>query len=282
MTLWAMKNKPFATMTIAGSDSCGGAGIQADIKTMSALGCYATSCITAITAQNTMEVTDIMATNPNTLSAQIECVLNDFDILATKVGMIYTSENVMAIKQSLQKMKYKGYLIIDPVLIATSGSKLAKTDFLHTLSSELLPMADLITPNIYEAETLCGFKISNKNEMIIAAKTMQDNLNIKSVLIKGGHLLGEEMTDIYLNDKREIKEYSLKKLDSNNTHGTGCTLSSAICSFLALGFDMHQAIEKAKNYVYCAIKEASNMDLGHGHGSLNHFFAPQKLYKNFQ
>jgi len=123
MTLWAMKNKPFATMTIAGSDSCGGAGIQADIKTMSALGCYATSCITAITAQNTMEVTDIMATNPNTLSAQIECVLNDFDILATKVGMIYTSENVMAIKQSLQKMKYKGYLIIDPVLIATSGSK---------------------------------------------------------------------------------------------------------------------------------------------------------------
>lgn len=282
MTLWAMKNKPFATMTIAGSDSCGGAGIQADIKTMSALGCYATSCITAITAQNTMEVTDIMATNPNTLSAQIECVLNDFDILATKVGMIYTSENVMAIKQSLQKMKYKGYLIIDPVLIATSGSKLAKTDFLHTLSSELLPMADLITPNIYEAETLCGFKISNKTEMIIAAKTMQDNLNIKSVLIKGGHLLGEEMTDIYLNNKREIKEYSLKKLDSNNTHGTGCTLSSAICSFLALGFDMHQAIEKAKNYVYCAIKEASNMDLGHGHGSLNHFFAPQKLYKNFQ
>ncbi len=282
MTLWAMKNKPFATMTIAGSDSCGGAGIQADIKTMSALGCYATSCITAITAQNTMEVTDIMATNPNTLSAQIECVLNDFDILATKIGMIYTSENVMAIKQSLQKMRYKGYLIIDPVLIATSGSKLAKTDFLHTLSSELLPMADLITPNIYEAETLCGFKISNKNEMIIAAKTMQDNLNIKSVLIKGGHLLGEEMTDIYLNDRREIKEYSLKKLDSNNTHGTGCTLSSAICSFLALGFDMHQAIEKAKNYVYCAIKEASNMDLGHGHGSLNHFFAPQKLYKNFQ
>lgn len=282
MTLWAMKNKPFATMTIAGSDSCGGAGIQADIKTMSALGCYATSCITAITAQNTMEVTDIMATNPNTLSAQIECVLNDFDILATKVGMIYTSENVMAIKQSLHKMRYKGYLIIDPVLIATSGSKLAKTDFLHTLSSELLPMADLITPNIYEAETLCGFKISNKNEMIIAAKTMQDNLNIKSVLIKGGHLLGEEMTDIYLNDKREIKEYSLKKLDSNNTHGTGCTLSSAICSFLALGFDIHQAIEKAKNYVYCAIKEASNMDLGHGHGSLNHFFAPQKLYKNFQ
>lgn len=277
-----MKNKPFATMTIAGSDSCGGAGIQADIKTMSALGCYATSCITAITAQNTMEVTDIMATNPNTLSAQIECVLNDFDILATKVGMIYTSENVMAIKQSLHKMRYKGYLIIDPVLIATSGSKLAKTDFLHTLSSELLPMADLITPNIYEAETLCGFKISNKNEMIIAAKTMQDNLNIKSVLIKGGHLLGEEMTDIYLNDKREIKEYSLKKLDSNNTHGTGCTLSSAICSFLALGFDIHQAIEKAKNYVYCAIKEASNMDLGHGHGSLNHFFAPQKLYKNFQ
>lgn len=282
MTLWAMKNKPFATMTIAGSDSCGGAGIQADIKTMSALGCYATSCITAITAQNTMEVTDIMATNPNTLSAQIECVLNDFDILATKVGMIYTSENVMAIKQSLHKMRYKGYLIIDPVLIATSGSKLAKTDFLHTLSSELLPMADLITPNIYEAETLCGFKISNKTEMIIAAKTMQDNLNIKSVLIKGGHLLGEEMTDIYLNNKREIKEYSLKKLDSNNTHGTGCTLSSAICSFLALGFDMHQAIEKAKNYVYCAIKEASNMDLGHGHGSLNHFFAPQKLYKNFQ
>lgn len=277
-----MKNKPFATMTIAGSDSCGGAGIQADIKTMSALGCYATSCITAITAQNTMEVTDIMATNPNTLSAQIKCVLKDFDILATKVGMIYTSENVLAIKLSLKEMNYKGYLIIDPVLIATSGSKLAKSDFLHTLTTELLPMADIITPNIYEAETICGFKINNKEDMIIAAKTIHDNFNVKSVLIKGGHLTGENMTDIYLSSKGEVTEYTLTKLDSNNTHGTGCTLSSAICSFLALGFDMHQAIEKAKYYVYCAIKEASNIDLGHGHGSLNHFFAPQKLYKNFQ
>ncbi len=277
-----MKQKPFATMTIAGSDSCGGAGIQADIKTMSALGCYATSCITAITAQNTMEVRDIMATKPDVLSAQIECVLKDFDILAIKIGMIYTTENVFAIKQSLKKMNYKGFVVLDPVLIATSGGMLAKEDFLDTLKKELFPMTDILTPNLFEAGKICGFGVKNLDEMVMAAKEIQKNFKCRNVLIKGGHLESNRMTDVFLNNKGEIEMFSLEKIDSSNTHGTGCSLSSAICSCLALGFEMKQAVEKAKLYVHSAIKEASDMELGHGNGSLNHFFAPEKLLKKIQ
>ena len=264
-------------MTVAGSDSVAGAGIQADIKTMTALGCYATSCITAITAQNTMRVESILAVDSQMLASQITCVLEDMDILATKTGMIYTKDNVFAIKNTLTKMRYKGKLVIDPVLIATSGDGLAKEDFLQTLIKELFPPADIVTPNIYEAETICNFSIKNVEDMTRAAKEIKNLYGPKNVLIKGGHLQGNQMTDILLTDKQEIEYFSLPVLQAKNTHGTGCSLSSAICSFLAFGQEMKQAVSNAKKYVHTAINEASDIDLGHGHGSINHFFAPQKM-----
>lgn len=272
-----IKKIPFATLTIAGSDSIGGAGIQADIKTMSALGCYATSCITAVTAQNTMEVKSVVSIDEQMLRSQITCVLQDMDILATKTGMIYTSENVLAIKQTLIKNNYKGKLVVDPVLVATSGDKLSKEGFIHTLTNKLFPMADIVTPNLYEAEKICDSHISNIDEMILMAKKIQFLYKPKNVLIKGGHLQGNDMTDVLLDENGKIEMFSLSKVEANNTHGTGCTLSSAICSFLALGQSMKEAVNNAKNYVHSAIKEASNINLGHGHGSLNHFFAPQKM-----
>lgn len=272
-----IKKIPFATLTIAGSDSIGGAGIQADIKTMSALGCYATSCITAVTAQNTMEVKSVVSIDEQMLRSQITCVLQDMDILATKTGMIYTSENVLAIKQTLIKNNYKGKLVVDPVLVATSGDKLSKEGFIHTLTNKLFPMADIVTPNLYEVEKICDSHISNIDEMILMAKKIQFLYKPKNVLIKGGHLQGNDMTDVLLDENGKIEIFSLPKIEANNTHGTGCTLSSAICSFLALGQSMKEAVNNAKNYVHSAIKEASNINLGHGHGSLNHFFAPQKM-----
>lgn len=272
-----IKKIPFATLTIAGSDSIGGAGIQADIKTMSALGCYATSCITAITAQNTMGVKSVVSVDEQMLCTQITCVLQDMDILATKTGMIYTAENVFAIKQTLIKNSYKGKLVVDPVLVATSGDKLSKEDFIHTLTNELFPMADIVTPNLYEAEKIGDSTINNIDEMILIAKKIQFLYKPKNVLIKGGHLQGNDMTDILLDENGKIEIFSLPKVEANNTHGTGCTLSSAICSYLALGQSMKEAVNNAKNYVHLAIKEASNINLGHGHGSLNHFFSPQKM-----
>lgn len=272
-----IKKIPFATLTIAGSDSIGGAGIQADIKTMSALGCYATSCITAITAQNTMGVKSVVSVDEQMLCTQITCVLQDMDILATKTGMIYTAENVFAIKQTLIKNNYKGKLVVDPVLVATSGDKLSKEDFIHTLTNELFPMADIVTPNLYEAEKIGDSTINNIDEMILIAKKIQFLYKPKNVLIKGGHLQGNDMTDILLDENGKIEIFSLPKVEANNTHGTGCTLSSSICSYLALGQSMKEAVNNAKNYVHLAIKEASNINLGHGHGSLNHFFSPQKM-----
>lgn len=272
-----IKKIPFATLTIAGSDSIGGAGIQADIKTMSALGCYASSCITAVTAQNTMGVKSVVSIDKQILRSQITCVLQDMDIQATKTGMIYTSENVFAIKQTLIENNYKGKLVVDPVLVATSGDKLSKDDFIQTLTNELFPIADIVTPNLYEAEKICDSHISNIDEMVLMAKKIQFLYKPKNVLIKGGHLQGNDMTDILLDENGKIEMFSLPKIEANNTHGTGCTLSSAICSYLALGQSMKEAVNSAKNYVHSAIKEASNIDLGHGHGSLNHFFAPQKM-----
>lgn len=264
-------------LSVAGTDPSGGAGIQADIKTMSALGCYASSCITAVTAQNTMGVKSVASIEEQMLRSQITCVLQDMDILATKTGMIYTSENVFAIKQTLIENNYKGKLVVDPVLVATSGDKLSKEDFIQTLTNELFPMADIVTPNLYEAEKICDSHISNIDEMILMAKKIQFLYKPKNVLIKGGHLQGNDMTDILLDENGKIEMFSLQKIEANNTHGTGCTLSSAICSYLALGQSMKEAVNSAKNYVHSAIKEASNINLGHGHGSLNHFFAPQKM-----
>lgn len=269
--------KAIAVLTIAGSDSCGGAGIQADIKTISALGLYACSCITAVTAQNTQEVKNIQAINSSVLSSQIDAVLEDFDVKAIKIGMIYTPENVMAIKQSLLKNNYKGKIVLDPVMIATSGGNLAKEELLPMMQKELFPMATLLTPNLKECLEITGIDAKTPEQMQDAGLFMIDKLGAKNVLIKGGHLNGNEMVDVLVLESREVKMFSGEKIDTKNTHGTGCTLSSAIASYLAMDIDLTVSVLNAKRYVTEAIYSAKDLQLGKGNGSLNHLYFPKEL-----
>lgn len=269
--------KAIAVLTIAGSDSCGGAGIQADIKTISALGLYACSCITAVTAQNTQEVKNIQAINSSMLSSQIDAVLEDFDVKAIKIGMIYTPENVMAIKQSLLKNNYKGKIVFDPVMIATSGGNLAKEELLPMMQKELFPMATLLTPNLKECLEITGIDAKTPEQMQDAGLFMIDKLGAKNVLIKGGHLNGNEMVDVLVLESREVKMFSGEKIDTKNTHGTGCTLSSAIASYLAMDIDLTVSVLNAKRYVTEAIYSAKDLQLGKGNGSLNHLYFPKEL-----
>ena len=264
-------NGPKSVLTIAGSDSVGGAGIQADIKTIFSLGLYAASAITAITAQNTCGVRKIQAVDSDVLAAQIDAVLEDLSVAAIKIGMVYTTDNVLAIKQSLQKNNYRGPLVLDPVLVATSGAKLAKEDFLSTFCRELIPLCNLLTPNLSEAEALCGRQISSVSDMADGGKEIIQRFGCRHVLIKGGHSTGNEMTDVLVMENGDIKTFTANKIDSENTHGTGCTLSSAIASFLAMGHPMEESIERGKTYVYQAIAAAKEHKMGHGHGSTNHF-----------
>ncbi|MBR1627480.1 MAG: bifunctional hydroxymethylpyrimidine kinase/phosphomethylpyrimidine kinase [Bacteroidales bacterium] len=264
-----------SVLTIAGSDSIGGAGIQADIKTIFSLGLYACSCITAVTAQNTLGVKSVQAINSDILSDQIEMVLQDITPDAIKIGMIYTKENVIAVKESLQRNNYKGFVVLDPVLVATSGDKLAKEDFLDILKKELFPICDILTPNIPETEAICGVSISSKETMIACGKDIITRYGVKNVLIKGGHGIGEDMTDILVLNNGEIKTFTAQKIDSNNTHGTGCTLSSAIASYSAQGNDIIQSVKLAKDYVYDAIWGAKDITMFKGHGSTNHFHSLQ-------
>ncbi len=272
-----MQEQITAVLTIAGSDSCGGAGMQADIKTISSLGLYAASAITAVTAQNTCGVRGIEAVAPAMLQAQIEAVMEDFAVSAIKIGMIYNSANVLAIKDSLSKCGYHGPLVLDPVLVATSGDTLSGNDLVATMKNELFPMATLITPNIPEAEVLSGMEVKSLGDMRYAATAIIDGTGVKNVLVKGGHGTGDEMTDLLFSADGTERLYSAPKVDTRNTHGTGCTLSSAIASFLAMGLDINAAVGQAKEYVHNAISAAMNLDTGHGHGSLNHLFAPEKM-----
>lgn len=271
------KKKAIAVLSIAGSDSCGGAGVQADIKTISALGLYACSCITAITAQNTKEVKAVQATNADILSSQIDAVLEDFEIKAIKTGMIYTPENVLAIKESLKKNQYHNPLVLDPVLIATSGGKLAKEELLPCMERELFPIATLITPNLKEAEAIVGFKVEDTEGMQRAGAYIIEQFGAKNVLIKGGHLNGNEMIDVLVKEDGDVKMFSNEKIETSNTHGTGCTLSSAIACYLAMNIDITVSVLNAKRYVSEAIYNAKDLALGKGNGSLNHLFFPKEL-----
>lgn len=272
-----MRKKITTVLTIAGSDSCGGAGLQADIKTISSLGLYAASAITAVTAQNTCGVRGIEAVPPSMLSAQIEAVLEDFEVSAIKIGMIYNSSNVLAIKESLTKCGYRGPVVLDPVLVATSGDALSGKDLVAAMKTELFPMATLTTPNIPETEVLSGLEVKGLDDMRRAAAGIISETGVKNILVKGGHGSGEAMTDLLLSEDGFEQQYSAPKIDTLNTHGTGCTLSSAIASFLAIGLDMKTAVGKAKEYVFNAINAAKDLNTGHGHGSLNHLFNPLQL-----
>ena len=253
-------------LTIAGSDCSGGAGIQADIKTMTMNGVYAMSAITALTAQNTTGVRAIQESTPNFLKQQIDAVFEDIFPDSVKIGMVSSGELVCIIADRLKYHKAKN-IVIDPVMVATSGSSLMKTDAVKTLIEELLPIATLVTPNIPEAEVLSGLSIENKEDMLSAVKIIGDAHNC-GVLLKGGHNINDANDLLYTNG--EYHWFEGKRIDNPNTHGTGCTLSSAIASNLAKDFTLAESVQRAKEYISEAL--SAMLDLGKGSGPLMHNF----------
>lgn len=253
-------------LTIAGSDSSGGAGIQADIKTMTVHGVYAMSAITALTAQNTTGVTDIMEVSPHFLEEQLDCIFTDIFPDAVKTGMIPSAPLIESAAAKLTEYHAKN-LVVDPVMVATSGSRLMNEDALTALTSKLLPLAILATPNIPEAETLSDRKIVSEEDMEKAAETICQRYGC-SVLLKGGHQINDANDLLYQADKPVVWFYG-KRIDNPNTHGTGCALSSAIASGLAKGEDLKIAVQNAKDYLSSAL--AAMLDLGKGSGPIQFF-----------
>ena len=252
-------------LIIAGSDSSGGAGIQADIKTVSCLGSYAMTAITAVTSQNTVSVKSIIAIKPEEISSQIDFTVKDIRPGAIKIGMLHSKEVILEVIKSLKKVKVK-YVVLDPVMIAKGGAKLINNSAIILIKKMLIKKTFLITPNIPEAEILTGIKINSIADMIKAGKILI-NLGAKNVLIKGGHLKSKQMVDILIN-KKIIKKFKNKKHNSKNTHGTGCTLSSAITTYLSCGKNLIKSCELGIKYVNEAIK--SNLKIGKGSGPINH------------
>lgn len=268
-----MSKKYIPTLTIAGSDSSGGAGIQADIKTMSALGCYAMSVITAVTAQNTCGVVGVDPISPEIIEAQLLSVLEDIPPKSIKTGMLYDSSVIRTVAKILSEKAKNISIVVDPVMVATSGDSLLQNEAADCLKNELLPLATLVTPNIPEAEVLSGIQIESIEQADQAGAKLLE-LGVEAVLIKGGHSNSQQAIDIlYTSDgAREI--FRADRIDSNNTHGTGCTLSSAIASFLAREFSLVDSIKQAKEYLTAAIESGKDVQIGHGHGPVDHFHAP--------
>lgn len=265
----------YTALTIAGSDSSGGAGIQADIKTMMANRVYAMSAITALTAQNTTGVSDIMEVTPNFLAKELDSIFTDIYPDAIKTGMVSSSDLIKTIADKLIEYHAKN-IVVDPVMVATSGAKLISEDAIGTLKSKLLPLASVITPNIPEAEVLSNMKIETEEDMEKAAKRICDSIGC-AVLLKGGHQLNDANDLLYQKTKDPIWFYG-KRINNPNTHGTGCTLSSAIASNLAKGYDLETSVRYAKNYISKALGDM--LDLGVGSGPMNHAFAIKGEYKD--
>lgn len=253
-------------LTIAGSDSSGGAGIQADIKTMTANGVFAMSAITALTAQNTTGVTGIMEVSPEFLKEQIDCIFTDIRPDAVKIGMVSSAELIRAIAEKLEEYRAEN-IVVDPVMVATSGAKLISDDAIGTLKDALLPMADILTPNVPEAEVLSGMDVKTAEDMVKAAEKISSTYHC-AVLLKGGHQLNDANDLLYRDG--DFRWFYGKRINNPNTHGTGCTLSSAIASNLAKGFDMDTSVERAKAYISGAL--GAMLDLGRGSGPMNHAF----------
>ena len=253
-------------LTIAGSDSSGGAGIQADIKTMTANGVYAMSAVTALTAQNTTGVTGIMEVTPQFLEEQLDNIFTDIRPDAVKIGMVSAGALIEVIAGVLKKYKAE-HVVVDPVMVATSGSRLISDDAIDVLKTTLLPLAEILTPNIPEAEVLSGMSVKTEEDMEATAEYIGRNYHC-AVLCKGGHQLNDANDLLYRNGK--CQWFRGKHIDNPNTHGTGCTLSSAIASNLAKGYDMETAVERAKAYISGAL--SAMLNLGHGSGPMDHTF----------
>lgn len=257
-------------LSIAGSDCSGGAGIQADIKTISAVGGYAASVITAVTVQNTRGVQAVHIIPANIVRGQIEAVMDDLNPDALKIGMVSDASIVHIIADCLRKY-HPRHVVYDPVMVSTSGRKLMDDTAIESIKKELFPLVSLITPNLDEVEVLIGTRPTTLEEMQQATQQLSHCYGI-SVLVKGGHLSGQEMCDV-LQTESNTYIYKEKKIESTNLHGTGCTLSSSIATYLAQGFPMNEAVSKAKHYVSLAIACGKDLEIGHGNGPLGHFGA---------
>lgn len=268
------KKKYYRALTIAGSDSGGGAGIQADLKTFSALQCYGMSAVTALTAQNTQKVEDVYAVPPDFVRKQIQAIVNDIGVDAIKIGMLNSAEIVQAaVKEILELTNVK--LVVDPVMVAKSGDKLLQDSAIEVLKEQLLPLSDIITPNIPEAEVLTGQTIDNDEDMKTAGMELLE-LGPKSVVVKGGHadLQTRDSADLLItmqNGSVEMQWLTGKRIETSNTHGTGCTYSSAMAAYLARGFEITEAVQRAKTYINKAIRTGASYKIGQGHGPVHHF-----------
>ena len=269
-----MKKRYNTVLTIAGSDSGGGAGIQADIKAISAMGCYAASAITAITVQNTLGVQAVHPVPLDILRGQIDAVLSDIGADAVKIGMLHSSEVVILVAEMIEKYGITN-VVLDPVMVSTSGHRLIEEDAVEVIKSRLLPLARVITPNVPEAEILAGCKIAGEDEFEAIARRLSDNGNV-SVLMKAGHLSGDSLVDYFYNAEDDtITRLQSKRVQTKNTHGTGCTLSSAFAAALAKGEGLTMAATSAKNYIEQAIISGAAYEIGGGHGPVNHFWNMQ-------
>ncbi|MDR2911107.1 MAG: bifunctional hydroxymethylpyrimidine kinase/phosphomethylpyrimidine kinase [Bacteroidales bacterium] len=262
-------------LTIAGSDSGGCAGIQADLKTFSSLGVFGTSVITAVTAQNTIEVRYVEVLSLEIIRKQLEAVSDDITVDAVKTGMLPSVEIIELVASVIDKYNFP-VVIADPVMIATSGTRLVSQSVVAAFRNYMYNRITLITPNVSEAEALSGFKINSERDMYEAANILLEQ-GCNAVLIKGGHLKSHNSTDILFRANKEPVQFSVPRTDSCNLHGTGCTFSSAIAAYIALGHDMENAIRLAKNYISSAINEGKDITTGKGYGPVNHFFKPQPL-----
>ncbi|MDR0349214.1 MAG: bifunctional hydroxymethylpyrimidine kinase/phosphomethylpyrimidine kinase [Tannerella sp.] len=266
-----MKKHYKRVLTIAGSDPGGGAGIQADLKTFSACGCFGTSAIVAVVDENTVGVTGVHPVPVPFVTGQIKSVLDDIGTDAVKIGMLHASELIRAIKDTLMPYDIKN-TVLDPVMVATSGDKLLQDEAIDTLKNELIPHVRIITPNIPEAEILSGKKIRTQKDLAAISKQLSKNRQV-SVLLKAGHLTEAKLTDLFYNaETDEVIELTSSRIDTKNTHGTGCTLSSAIAASLAHGLSLTDAVKEAKEYIKAALMAGSAYEIGKGHGPVHHFF----------
>lgn len=275
---------PKKVLSIAGSDSGGGAGIQADLKTIAALGCYGLTAITALTAQNTQGVTAIHAPEPEFLRAQLDAVFEDIGADAVKIGMLHSPEIVAVVASALKQYR-PGFVVLDPVMVATSGDRLITPQTQEHIVAELFPLATIVTPNLDELSWLIGTTVDSWTQFEESAKALHA-MGARNVLVKGGHMKSPNLMDMLVEftarpkaaDAIAITEIVKPRIHTQNLHGTGCTLSSAIACFLALGYPLKAAVKGAQDYVYQAISAAVAMRIGSGHGPVNHSFSPQSMH----
>lgn len=260
----------YRVLTIAGSDSGGGAGIQADLKTFAALGCYGMSAIAALTAQNTVGVSGIYPVPPEFVARQIDAVLSDIGSDAVKIGMLHSSAVINTVAERLRQYQAAN-IVVDPVMVAKSGDRLLEEEAVQALKAALLPIARLITPNLDEAAVLLGKEVEGREQMAAACRQLAE-LGPEAVLLKGGHLAGERSPDVlYVRTTGELATFEAERIETPNTHGTGCTLASAIAAYLARGRTLTEAVREAKEYLTEAIRAGAAYRLGAGHGPVHHF-----------